>query len=437
MSAAKNKTILILGGGFGGLKAARELGRRKGAEVVLVDRVKHHLYTPLLYEVASGCMSANGMASGKELTLGTTISFDRLLKSCCGVKFVQGEVVKIDPAGQAVELASGTKLPFHTLIVALGSETDYYGIPGLKENSYALKTRADALLIRQRIQEFIEKKKKREEVQIQIVVGGGGATGVEFSAELANCFRRMVRLRQISDGDWSVTLVEASSRLLGMLKPEVSELVLRRLASLGVKVLRDTCIKRATERGVVLAPRPLKPGESVESLVCDFRSESEKRFEADVIIWTGGVRSNAIVATANLPMDPKGRLMVDDKMRVQGAKNIYAIGDCASLVDPKTKRPVPQLAQSAVEMADIVARNIVRAIFYKLPPTSYKPREYPAIIPLGAKSAVAVIGRFVAAGRIGWCLRQAADLRYYIGILPFWSALHFWWHGAKEFSKND
>lgn len=421
------KTILILGGGFGGLKAARELGKREGAEVVLVDRVNHHLYTPLLYEVASGCMTDGGMGGGMELAAGATVSFQKLLKECCGVGFIQGEVVRIDPIGQTVELASKTKLPYHTLIVALGSETDYYGIPGLKENSYALKTRADALLIRQRIQEFIEKKKNREEVQIQILVGGGGATGVEFSAELANCFRRMVRMRQISDGDWSVTLVEASSRLLGMLKPEVSELVLRRLAGLGVKVLRDTCIKRATAKGVVLAPRPLKPGESVETLVCDFRSESEKRFEADVIIWTGGVRSNAVVATANLPMDPKGRLLVDDKMRVQGAKNIYAIGDCASLVDPKTKRPVPQLAQSAIEMAVVAAQKV----------SKFKFHDYPAIIPLGAKNAVAVIGRFVAAGRIGWCLRQAADLRYYMSILPFGAALHFWWRGAKEFSKND
>lgn len=425
--SGKTKTILILGGGFGGLKAARELGKRKGAEVVLVDRVKHHLYTPLLYEVASGCMTDGGMRGGMELAAGATVSFEKLLKECCGVGFVQGEVARIDPTDSMIELATGTKLPYHSLIVALGSETDYYGISGLKENSYALKTRADALLIRQRIQEFIEKKRRREEVQIQIVVGGGGATGVEFSAELAMCFRRMVRLGQLSDGDWSVTLIEASPRLLGMLKPEVSDLVLRRLAKLGVKVLRDTCIKRATAKGVVLAPRPLKPGESVESLVCDFRSESEKRFEADVIIWTGGVRSNAIVATTGLPLDPKGRLIVDDKMRVKGSKNIFAIGDCASLVDPKTKRPVPQLAQSAIEMADVAAQKV----------SIFKFHNYSAIIPLGAKNAVAVVGKFVLTGPLGWCLRQAADLRYYMSILPLGAALHFWWHGAKEFSKND
>ena len=435
--------MLILGGGYAGLAAARVFGKypktlsRAGLAPVVVDRVEHHVYTPLLYEVASGCVGAHGAAAGLELAQGVSLHFDRVLQDCCRVGYIHGEISGIDVAQRIVTLQNGTRLPYAYLLLALGSETDYYGIPGLQHHAYALKTRAQALLIRQRIQEFIDRKQRREEVQIQIMVGGGGATGVEFSAEMASCFRRLVREGKLADGDWSLTLVEASPRLLGMLAPEVSAHALARLTSLGVKVLRDTCIKRADHGGVVLAPRPLKPGEPAESLVCDFRTEVEKVFEADVLVWTGGVRAPDITKSLGLPLDPKGRLLVDPTFAVPGAKGLYAVGDVSSLTDPATKRAVPQLAQAAIEEAELAARNILAAMQGRSG-KNYHHHSFPASIPLGGKNAVTVFANgVVVRGFVGWLIRQLADLRYFMRVFPFGLALRFFFSGTRAYLHND
>lgn len=436
------KNIVIIGGGFGGVRVARDLGKRdallksKGYEVVLIDRARHHLYTPLLYEVATGCMTEKGMQSESELMRGVTLRMDELSKSCCGVGALQGELVGVDSAAQSVQLASGTSISYDYLVLALGAETEYFGIPGLKENSFALKTRADALAIRQRIQDFIDAKKRGKEVQIQIMVGGGGATGVEFSAELASCFRALVRGGEIKSGDWTVTLVEASSRILGMLPPSASAIALCRLESLGVKVLRDTCIKRAEKRHVVLAPRPLKSGESIEALVCDFRTEVEKVFEVDVLVWTGGVRAPSLSEKLGFPTDRKGRIEANATLLVSSQNNVFAIGDCASLADPHTKNPVPQLAQAALREGELVARNIIHSI-RREPLENFNFPSYATIIPLGAKNAILVSDGLVVHGILGWLIRWAADLRYFLSALPLWSALRVFMSGARLYTRND
>lgn len=439
--------IVILGGGYGGIAVARVLGdhakelKRARLAPVLVDRVRHHVYTPLLYEVASGCMGGEGMVAGMELAGGVSLHFDTLLKTCCDVGYIEGDIAGIDVKKKIVRLESGTLLPYRFAVLALGSETDYYNIPGLKQYSYALKTRGQALLIRQRIQEFIDRKHRREEVQIQIMVGGGGPTGVEFSAEIATCLRRMVRSGALADGDWSITLVEASPRLLGGLAPEVSDFALRRLTSLGVKVVRDTCIKRADHGGVVLSPRPLRPGEKPDVLVCDFRTETEKVFEADVLVWTGGVRAPEITQSLGVALDPKGRVVVDQTMAVPGVEGLFAIGDVASLMDPATKRPVPQIAQAAIAQAKISSENILRTISsqkYPLKLLSYQFTNYPTVIPLGGKNAIAVLGRgFVVRGFLGWLIRQFADFRYFLRVLPLLAALRTYWRGAMAYTEND
>lgn len=435
--------IVILGGGYAGIAAARVLGKHAKRLLasrltpVLVDRVRHHVYTPLLYEVASGCTHEQGMTANLELSTGVSLEYAALLTRCCNVGFIRGEVAALDIRKKIIKLHNGTLVPYAYAILALGAETDYVAIPGLQQYSYALKTRAQALLIRQRIQEFIDKKQRHEEAQIQIVVGGGGPTGVEFSAEIATCFRRMVARRALADRDWSITLVEASPRLLGGLAPEVSDHALERLASLGVAVLRDTCIKRADHGGAILAPRPLRKGESPEALLCDFRTSAEKRIEADVLVWTGGVHAPEITNTLGVALDSKGRVVVEPTMAVPGVENLYAVGDIASLMDPATKRPVPQIAQAAIAHAVVAAKNIVRlagngtAIRYRF-------TSYPAVIPLGGKHAIAVLGHgMVVSGFLGWIIRQFADLRYFLRVLRPSAALRVFLLGARLYTQND
>ncbi|OGL73238.1 hypothetical protein A3E39_02915 [Candidatus Uhrbacteria bacterium RIFCSPHIGHO2_12_FULL_60_25] len=434
-----NKPILIVGGGFGGMRVARLLSKRRkelGHPILLIDKHRHHVYTPLLYEVASGCTTGAEM----ELSLirGATFRFGEVMRSCCEIASAQGTVTGVDATRQEARLADGSVLAYGALVLALGSETDFFGIPGLRERAVTLKTRQDALDIRRRVEALMAPKRNgRKNGTIRLVVGGGGATGTEFAAEMACCFRSMVRRGALKRDAWEVTLVEATNRLLGMLKPELSAFAKRRLERLGVRVMLDTCFKGVEDGTVVITPRPLKPGESAGALVCDLRPGSEKRLPADCIVWTGGVRGPSVLKSFNLPLDPKDRVIVDSSMRVKGRRNLYAVGDCASLTDPKTGRPVPSLAQAATREADVAAANILADEGLAKTRRAYDFPSFHTVVPLGGKYALACIGRVTITGFLGWVVRRLADLRYFVTALPVRYALHAYIRGAWLYVKND
>src|SRR3989344_6670636 len=392
-----NKPILIVGGGFGGMRVARLLSKRRkelGHPILLIDKHRHHVYTPLLYEVASGCTTGAEM----ELSLirGATFRFGEVMRSCCEIASAQGTVTGVDA------------------------------------------TRQEARLIRRRVEALMAPKRNgRKNGTIRLVVGGGGATGTEFAAEMACCFRSMVRRGALKRDAWEVTLVEATNRLLGMLKPELSAFAKRRLERLGVRVMLDTCFKGVEDGTVVITPRPLKPGESAGALVCDLRPGSEKRLPADCIVWTGGVRGPSVLKSFNLPLDPKDRVIVDSSMRVKGRRNLYAVGDCASLTDPKTGRPVPSLAQAATREADVAAANILADEGLAKTRRAYDFPSFHTVVPLGGKYALACIGRVTITGFLGWVVRRLADLRYFVTALPVRYALHAYIRGAWLYVKND
>lgn len=432
--------IVIIGGGFGGLRAAIDLLKngvlKKGYRVILLDKSDFHTYNPLLYEVATGCNDQ--MVSDKKMALGVTARFLEYKKEC-GFEFYKGEVSSVDFMARKVFFKDASSLNFKALVFAVGSEADFFGISGLKETAFTLKNLNDALAIRKKIMELLDKRKEGLEPRINVMIGGGGATGVEFAAELASSFHHLAREGKIKNNAWAVTLVEAGPRLLSMLPLEISEHARRRLDSLGVKVSRDTCIKRVEGRRVILAPRPLKEGESSEELLCDFAAEAEKVFEPDILIWAGGIRANPLAEQLGLEVDKKGRLNVSDTMEVAGKEreNVYAIGDCAVLTDPKTGQSVPALAQAAIEEARVAAKNIFFDLEGQNTRVHYKFRTYPVIAPLGGKSAIAYFGSIHFWGIGGWTLRQTADLRYFLSVLPFWKAVKMWLYGAWIYIHND
>ncbi|MBP9748754.1 FAD-dependent oxidoreductase, partial [Patescibacteria group bacterium] len=387
------KPIVVIGGGFGGLRLARRLSTSHGAlarPIILIDQHAHHVYTPLLYEVASACTHSD--AEEEALLGATTFHFSQLVSRYSGVTFLQEKVEAVDCAAKTVTLGSGKKLIAGTLVFALGSEPDFFGIPGLEEKALTLKTRESARLIRSRIMAFLEKKKAGQEVNLRLFVGGGGATGVELAAELAGAFHALERNGTLGKSDWSVTLVEALPRLLSMTTPAVSELAKRRLESLGVTVHLDTCIKRMEDGRVVLAPRPLREGEKTEQLVCAFRTEGEKTFETDMLIWTGGVRGSSFMQKTGLPLDRKGRVVVHGGMGIADHPGVYAIGDCAVPTNPVTNTPVPLLAQAAISQADVAATQILADHGVAIPRKTYTFPHFVYAIPLGGKQAIAVIG---------------------------------------------
>ena len=451
------KNIVILGAGFGGLRVALNVeadirrylrGSTPEAEewkVILIDRNPYHLYYPKLYDIA--------VPEGAEPS--PAIEIREILKGT-RVEFVQGEVQRVDCKARVVEVTPSPDLrssspegvedgpserrprggkreglSYEYLVLALGADTDFFGIEGLQEYGCTLKSVSDAQKIRTMIEQFLKVPDKK----LEIMIGGAGATGVEVAAELAHLFRNISRDR------WSVTIVEALPRILSMFPLALSQYAHLRLERLGVHLMLDTCIKKVDSAHsreiatsptaprndgavieVILAPRPLKPGEKEEELTCEFLPEHEKLVRADLLLWAGGIRPNPLMAQCGLPVDKKGRVEVDEHMAVRNLENVFAIGDNAFLLDPVMKQPVPAIAQAALLEAKIVAENITATIKGRLMKL-YPFPKFPAIVPLGNKDAVALVGTHVVRGFSAWFLRQAADFRYYNSILPWWRAI--------------
>lgn len=427
------QNIVILGAGFGGLRCALDLARKVSSEwqVILIDRQDYHVHMPLLYEVATAYF-------------GTHEPTEPELRACCGldlkkilpksVEFVQGEVKGMDCRKKKV-LVGKEAIEYDYLALALGSSPDFFGIPGLENHAYTFATVHDAIAVRRKIRDLIEEVRAGHLERADFAVGGGGATGVEFAAELAHLLRRELKTAQ-----WSITLIEASSRVLGMLPLRASQYAHSRLEKLGVRIMADTCIKKVKgEKGVVevvLVPRPLKPGEPESVLVCEFLSKKEKRVSTNMLIWAGGIRANTLTAQCGLPTNRKGRLEVNEHLQVKGLENVFAIGDNALLLDPRTNQPVPALAQAAIVQGQMVAKNIARAIGGQ-PLALYPFPQFPTVLPLGGKSALVVWGAVAFNGLLGWLVRQGADLRYFVSIMPWWRALRLFCQGLRVYTKND
>ncbi|MEK7073655.1 MAG: FAD-dependent oxidoreductase [Patescibacteria group bacterium] len=434
MHTNKRQRVLILGAGFGGLAAARRLRRNPDVTVTLIDRGPAHTFYSMLYEVATGFMHGRDILGEAALARGVSISYERIL-SRWGCGYVRATVTAVDLGKKIVRTDDGDAHAYDYLIVSFGFAPDFFGIAGLQERAFTLSSLADALAVRSRIMGYLDRKKRGQEVSLRIMIGGGGATGVETAAELANFFHGRQKAGELHSGDWSIRLVEASPRLLSMLPPDASAAALKRLEQLGVKVMLDTCIKRVEDHHVILTPRPLRPGESLDALVCEFRAEAERAFEAEVVIWCGGIRGSASTAMLGLALDRKGRIPVDPTMAA-AAPDVFVVGDCAALVDPESGKPVPNLAQSAAEMGALAGENILRRV-HAQPPQSFVFHTYATVIPLGGKNALAHFGTWYLSGLPGYVVRQAASFRYWLTILPFAIVLRDFVRSTFSYMSND
>jgi len=413
--------IVILGAGFGGLSTAIELskrvGKRKDCEIVVVDKQTHHLYRPWLYEVATG------EASEAQLKTGVATPYEDLRANLFahGVRVEYEEIMGVDWGMKAVKLSDDRMLAFDRLIVAVGAMPDFYGIEGLREHGHPMYSLQDALVVNRKLRHLVEMKRRNEIPFIRILIGGAGPTGVEFAGEAAAFMRTQVKKKALGAGEYSIELVEASNRPLQQFHADMSAWAKARLEKLGVKLILDACIKGAHKDHVVLAPRPLRPGETEDVLICDFKKEREKEVTTDLLVWCGGFRANPLVAKLGLSVDARGKIEVDETMKVRGREDVWALGDCASLIDPANKRPVPQLAQAAIHEAAVVAENVANGMYGK-PPAKYAFPHMHAIVPIGGAWGIAEVFGFRFRGRIVWPLRLAADVRYFVRTLPWKSA---------------
>jgi len=411
--------IVIVGGGFGGIRTALDLDQKLGdrAEVTLIDRNGYHLFSPALYEVAS----AFGVVGDKfsvRLRKTVSIPFGDILNGT-KIRFIEADAAKIDLEQKILTTRNDAVYPFDYLVLALGSQTADFNVSGVREYAFQFKTIEDALMLNGEIMLLYEKVHRgQRELPVRITVGGGGFTGVELAAELACTVRHLARKYRLPNNHSIITLVEASSKILPTISDKEREIIINRLTRLGVV---------------------LKLNSAIEHIAADtVKLKSGYTLKHHLIAWTAGVKPNGFLKTiAGLELTPGGKVVVDEHLNTSQQPFVFAIGDIIEFIDHRTQRPEPALGYVAVQHGQVVARNIIRAIGGK-ELKSHKPFYSLWIAPVGGKYAVAHLwGGIMVKGFLGWVVRELADLRYFISILPLRRALGLLREEVELFVKND
>ena len=388
------RRVVIVGGGFGGLAAAHAL-RHADVDVQLVDRTNHHLFQPLLYQLATGAISTSQCAASLRMSL----------KRSPNAKVVMAEVTDVDPEQRMVVLDQGERLAYDSLIVACGAETSYFDHPEWRDVTCGLKTLTDALALRNRIYSAFEAADRADEPAVRdawltFVVVGGGATGVEVSGAVAVLANHAVKhtFRRIDPANARIVLLDAGDRVMPTFSPALSAKASRYLAELGVTVRDGAQATEIDADGVTI-----QAGDRTE------------RLGARTVIWAAGVRaaplSEALARATGTSTDRAGRIEVGANLALRGHPEISVIGDTSSLRD-SGDRALPGLATVAIQQAHHVAKAIGAARPGAITPFRYLDKGALAVV--GRGRAICAIGRVELSGRVAFATYLGVHL-YYLG----------------------
>jgi NADH dehydrogenase len=398
--------VVIVGAGFGGLQCARRLAGEP-VDVILLDRHNYHLFTPLLYQVASSLLNPSDIA----------IPVRAILRRARNLRFRLAEVTRIDFDGRRVETAAGASVEYDWLVLAAGSRTNFFGLQGVARNAIGLKDLPDAMSLRNHVlgcfeAALLESDPERHHAWLTFVVVGGGPTGVEFAGALSELFR-LVLARDFPDLDVDrarVILLEALDRLLPVFPPELGRYAERELVRRGIEVRLGTRVTGFTGEVVELAP-----GEPIG---------------ARTLVWCAGVRPEAL-AVPELRPGSQGRIAVDPELRIRGREREFAIGDAAAAQG--RGEILPMMAPPAMQAGRHAAENILRAARGEaLRPFVYRDKGVMATI--GRSAGVAAIGRLRLKGFVGWVGWLVVHLYYLIG---FRNRLAVLWGWAWDYFRYD
>jgi NADH dehydrogenase len=378
--------VVVVGAGFGGLTAVREL-KHAPVEVTLVDAKNFHLFQPLLYQVATAGLDGDDIA----------YPVRGVLRRQRNAQFRLGRVVSVDLDEHTAHLEDGTALPYDVLVVAVGTVTATFGVPGVKEHAFGLKTLSDAMRVRNHILGRFEHASARGHVEpgdLDVVIVGGGPTGVELAGGIHELYDKVLA-RDFPDLDVRaarITVIELTDRVLGTFAPALSDTAAGALRRRNVALRLGTGVARIHPDGVEL--------------------EDGTRVDAKTIIWTAGVRPSPFVGAFGLPTDTRGRVRVGPDLRVEGQADVFAIGDVAGV----TGQPTPQVAQAAIQGGKHVAKRIAARLDGRtVEPFRYVDRGSMATI--GRNSAVAQLPAGLRlTGVAGWLAWLVLHLVYLIGF---------------------
>lgn len=375
----QKKKVLILGGGFGGIKTALDLCDSTAYDVTLMSDQTEFKYYPALYRSATGGRRKASVIPLSEIFEGKPVTL------------VQESAHKLDRAAAAIVTASKKKVPYDILVIALGSVTNYFGIEGLEKYSYGIKSIDEAEELKAHLHKQMLDEHKPDQ---NYVVVGGGPTGIELVGALPHYLRWIMKHHGIKDRKINIELVEASPRLLPRMPRDLSAAVTHQLRKQGIKVYLNQRVQAETADGLVINDRPIK---------------------SHTVIWTAGMASNPFLAENNFTLE-HGKIPVDEFLRAkhEPAENIYVVGDNALT-------EYSGMAQTALHDAVFLAENLKRLAHGGVPKV-YRPKRPVYVYPAGEHWSAVLWGSVRLYGWLGWALREAADWVGYHDVEPWWKA---------------
>lgn len=368
--------VIVVGGGFGGVAAARAL-RKAEADVVLIDRQNHHLFQPLLYQVATAALSPGNIAA----------PIRHIFSRQDNCMVIMSEVVDLDLEERTITLADRS-LSYDYLILAAGVRTNYFGNANWAEHAPGLKTVDEAVDVRGRFllafeQAELEADEEARRAVLTFAIVGAGPTGVEMAGAMAEISRQTLRrdFRHFDTQSARVILIDFADRVLPTFPPELSQRAQRDLEDLGVEIQLKTRVIDVGPLGLTVA-----------------QGDDEQCIAARNIVWAAGVRAVGLAAKLGTPTDNAGRLEVGDDLSVPGHPDVFVVGDLACRIDPQTEQPVPGVAPAAMQMGRFAGQTIAaelkaRGQAFSLPNRkTFTYRDKGNLATIGRNRAVADIG---------------------------------------------
>lgn len=392
------KQIVIVGGGFAGVSCALALAKANVAntKIRLISEKPHFEYHAALYRLVTGSSPLEVCIPLREIFAGKDI------------EVIEDRIVSLDKAAQKISGISGAAYEYDELVLALGSETNFFDIPGLKEFSYGMKSVTEALRLKQHIAETllsckIDFENKVEQIcDANFVVIGAGATGVEMAGQLMSYARRLAADYGVDPSLVSVELIEGAPKILPALPKKFTDRIEHHLRGLGVNIFFNRTILREECEQVFLKDMQMK---------------------ARTVIWTAGVKASSVYASLGLSVDKRGKVEVDEHLFAKNEKHIFIAGDGAA-----TKHS--GWAQTAMYDGKFISR-VIAATLKERPLPLYAASPAINAIPAGPEWAGVMWGPFRFYGKLGWWLRRAADFRVFLAVLPLNKAWKAWRTGSS------
>lgn len=421
------QNIVIVGAGFGGLSAARELAKAP-VTVTLIDQQNHHLFQPLLYQVATAALTPAEIA----------VPVRNVLRRQANAQVLMDRVTGVDTAAQTVSTASGKLVPYDALVLATGAQHSYFGKPEWAEHAPGLKTLKDALALRETIlmafeqaESIVEHDRQAAQRFQTFVVVGAGPTGVELAGAIAELAQSLMRdFRRIDATKNRVILLEGGPRVLPSFDEDLSARAASDLAALGVEVRTGTMVTDI----------------SADRVAADHVMTGQETIPTETVIWAAGVQASPAGQWLGLPVGPSGHVAVDETLRPvglpAGLENIYVIGDTARHEADGTA--LPGIAPVAKQMGIYVGRRLAALASGKTPAKGFAYADAGALATIGRNRAVADIFGLKVKGFPGWLLWGAAHVYFLIGfknrlfvVLQWLWSYATWQRGVRLIMHRD